>query len=382
MTRPVWTKDAYEASVTSRCWWFTPYGDGWEASRRHGADLSADEELRDIVAMEHALGRVPDWAEQIVETPINFLPPCGHYLFPLAYLEAVSAIGAQEPPSFIHGCYTVERGRKERMQNYLLCLDAWLAGADPSAAAGELTVKGASQVDWPVVCRDLWQVLGERTETKDLLVERALHRQRWWLKSMVWDDDARDVFCRDEYLGDVHCDGDSCGNPDFCDPYFSEQRSPRVRWVEERLAAICPSWAWFEAAVRDSWLCAPKACRFLERLLWSIGKGRPAVSLPDHPVEEPEEAPGFLQCEDTYPNVDATAQWWDAFLCALRAWWRGEARTGDVAVDVDKRLGRPTPVKRWLVRLLVRKLELHEREQLAALITPHSGTKRGTRPSV
>jgi hypothetical protein len=267
------------------------------------------------------------------------------------------------------------------MQDYLLCLDAWLAGADPSAAAGELAVKGASHVDWPAVCRDLWQVLGERTETKELLVERALHRQRWWLKSMVWDDDARDVFCPDQYLGDVHCEADHYGNPDFCDPYFAEAASPRIQHIEARLVETCPDWESLRGLIQESWLCAPKAFRFLERLLWSIGKQGSAAP-ESSPSGSSGRIPGFLQCEETYPNSDDTARWWRSFVAALRGWWQDDPQLGPVADDVNDRLGEPTPVKRWLARLLARKLDLYEREQLAALITPHSGTKRGTRPSV
>ena len=38
-----WTREAYEASVSSRCWWFTPYDDGWA-----GSNLARDDELRGI----------------------------------------------------------------------------------------------------------------------------------------------------------------------------------------------------------------------------------------------------------------------------------------------------------------------------------------------
>ena len=44
-----WTLDAWESSVSSRCWWYTPYDAGWDECREHGADIAADEELRAIV---------------------------------------------------------------------------------------------------------------------------------------------------------------------------------------------------------------------------------------------------------------------------------------------------------------------------------------------
>ncbi|KKK51067.1 hypothetical protein LCGC14_3118690, partial [marine sediment metagenome] len=50
-----WCKEVYEASVSGRCWWCTPYDDGWDASGKYGAEIAADGELEQIVAMEAAL---------------------------------------------------------------------------------------------------------------------------------------------------------------------------------------------------------------------------------------------------------------------------------------------------------------------------------------
>jgi len=365
-----WSKETYEKSISSKCWWYTAYDAGWEESKDYGHDLSADDELRQIVQMEHELGSIPDWARQIVEGAINFVPCCGHPQFPRAYLEAVSAIGAEAPPAFVHGCYTADRHRKERMVDYLFCLDAWLAGADAQNAAGELTARGSAGIDWTAVCADLWRVLGERTELKELLVERLLHRQRWWVKSLVWDDDARDLFLRDQYLGDTICDGDHYGNPAFKDPFFTEREVPRVKRLEARLAELCTDWQWFKDNIDCSWLCAMKAFRYLERMLRAIGKERPP--------EDGEQIPGFLRCEDTYPNHDEAAEWWKSFLAALQGWWQGYPGEGDVADDVSRRLGEPTPVKRWLVRLFVRRLELHAQDaETRRLVNPGPGARRG-----
>jgi hypothetical protein len=366
MSAGEWTKSSYESSTSSRCWWFTPYDAGWDDSHRYGRDLRDDGELREIVAMEWGLGPLPEWARDIVEGAIRWLPPCGHYLFPRAYCEAAAAIGSAAPPVFIHGCYTVERGRKERMADYLLCLDAWLAGAGAKAPAAELAASSSAPIDWPSVCSSLWQVLGDRTETKELLVERILHRQRWWLKSMAWDDDTRDRWCRDQYLGDTQCGGDHYGNPSFRDPYFVEQKSPRIEWIESRLKGTCENWEWFRTAIDESWLCAPKAFRFLERMVWAVGAGRPAA----------DEVPSYLQCDDTYPNAEATAAWWRVFLDDLRSWWR----RGECSQATADLLGESTPVKTWLVRLLVRRLELCESEELAKLVRPQAGARRGSGP--
>ena len=372
MAQPVeWSKQAWEASVSSRCWWYTPYDAGWDGCKQYDGDIEGDDELRQIVAMERELGGVPDWARQVVERCFNYLPPCGHYLFPQPYLEALDAVGSETPPAFLHTCYTAERTRKERAQDDCLCLDAWLAGAGPEDAARELAARKRPGPDWTAVCGDLWQVLGERGELKELLVERVLHRYRWWIKSLVWDDDARDRFGRDQYLGDIAGSGDEYGNP-FRDPFFVEQRVPRVKKREARIAELCPDWKWFHDFINCTWLCAPKSFRFLERILWAIGKSRKP--------EPDDDIPGFLQSEDTYPDHEAAAEWWKAVLAALAAWWQDRTVEGDVAGDECRRLGERTPVKCWLVRLFARKLRRLEEngEQLTHLVQPAHRHRRGT----
>jgi len=393
--RFAWTKQAYESSVSSRCWCFVPYDGGWSGSGRKGEDPSVDDELAQIVAMELELGPLPDWVRRVVEGPIRWTGFCGHYLFPLPFLDAVDAIGAQRAPTLNHTCYTVERKRKQRMMDYALCLDAWLAGADPARVAEELMVRdgasgapsaaadpGAAGMDWKAICKDIWEILGERTELKDLLIERMLHRTRWWLKATVWDDDRGTEYCRDEYLGDWR-DSDPLiaenGNPDFRRGGFDEGSSPRVQRLEKRLEEICPDWdRWFRPVILEcSWPCAPKAFRFMEKTLWCIGRERPVISLPSWPLDEPEEVPSFLQCRDDCPNQDAAAEWWNSFLDALRGWWRGSPGRGDVAKDVNRRLGEPSAVKRWLVRLLIRRLEVLAAGHLRGMVNAPSSSGRG-----
>jgi len=349
-----WSKETYEQSVSSRCWAYTRYGEGWD----NCPALADDGELRHIVELENGLPEVPAWAKEMVERVLTFLPGCPHYALPQPYVEAVDALGKESPPDFVHGCYTADGARKKRMLDYVFCLDAWLADAAPEQAAAELEARGAAGVDWPAVCRRLWQVLGAHTELKDLLVKRLLHRQRWWTKSLVWEDDARDRFCQDQYLGDVCCQGDHYGNPAFADPYFAELQVPRVNRMEKRLAEVCPDWRWFLAVIRDSWLCGPKAFRFLERVLWSIGKERPSVPLPSHPMETSETVPGFLQCEDTYPDRSGARTWLTSFVQGIRCWLSGTPVEEEVAADASRRLAEQTPTKLWLARLYARKLEL------------------------
>jgi len=86
-----WCRETYEQSVSSRCWTFTPYDDGW------GPALSADGELREIVEVERSLGEVPSWARDIAEGAVRLPPFCPHHAFPQPYLEVLDAIGSQPP---------------------------------------------------------------------------------------------------------------------------------------------------------------------------------------------------------------------------------------------------------------------------------------------
>lgn len=353
-----WSKQVYETSVSSRCWDYTPYSAGWDKSRDYGADLSADMELAAIVAMERELPEVPGWAEEIVRRGFR-LPGCPHYAFPRAFLDAVDAIGQEYCPTILHGCYTAEGRRKRRMADYMACLEAWLGDRDAQTAARQmLEGERGDDVDWGRVCADLWGVLGERTRVKRLLVERLVHRQRWWTKTLIWDDQPRVVLEAGEDPGDRAEWGDSYGNPGFRDPYMAEYGLARVQELEKELAEGCPHWPWFKEVIASSWLCAPKAFRFLEKTLWCIGKERPAISLPSYPLAEEDRVPGFLQYEGEMFDMGAAQVWWGRFMTGLRGWWRDRPTEGPVGEEVVRRLCERTAIKRWLVRLLVRQLEM------------------------
>ena len=367
---PKWTKEDYDRSLSSRCWWYTPYDSGEHGNPNYWQLASRDDELRHLVEMEMNLDPVPEWARKIIGW-IRFLPPCGHYLFPEPFLQLLSIIGSADlsvvENSFHQECYTVECQRKKAAMDYCLCLDAWLAGTTPEVPARELEALGYRKIDWHSVCGELWKVLGEHTERKDLLVELTLHALRHSIKASRWDDDKGTEFGRDQYLGDYAV------NPAGC-AVFRQGSSPRLQRLEARLSELYPDWRSFSRVDYGFWwLCAPKAFRFLERDLWAIGKERP--------LEKGEEVPGFLQCTDTYPNQDEAAEWYRSFCEALQGWWQEHPGKNGVADDVNQRLGKTTPVKRWLVRLFLRKLKRLEEngEQFTSLVNPLPSHRRGAR---
>jgi hypothetical protein len=351
-----WSKEVYEASVSSRCWWAAPHTGGWDTFKHDG-------ELEAIVQLEEALSPVPSWATEIVERTIKFPPACPHYAFPTPFLDIVSSIGQQKAQDFVHGCYTVDRQRKMRALDYIFCLDAWLEDATPEQASRELQNRDAAPLDWDEVCQNIWHVLGKKTDLKKMLVERTLHRYRWWVKSCIWDDNSADAFCRDRYLGALPR-GESArwhyGNPGIGDPWQAELETAYVKDIEAKLAQMCPDWEWFQTAIHETWLCGPKTFRFLERLLWSIGKEKPSVSLPAprfHVAKE-DIVPAFLQCEDTYPDRQESVAWLRSFHQGLKSWTSNDPAGNGVARDIYERLGQNSPLKIWLVRLFIKNLEL------------------------
>lgn len=358
-----WSREVYEKSLSSRCWWCTGYDRDWDGSWPH---VEKDSKLRQIYEAELALGRLPKWVERLVCGPIRMLPMCGHYKFPLPFLDAVDSIGRQKPVDFMHGCFTVEQERKRHMMDYLLCLDAWLAGTTPDVPARELNMLASRKIDWDKVCRAIWKVLGKRTELKELLVERLLHLRRHQIKERVWDNDLASEFGRDQYLGDFRIEdangsnvAHGCGCIKTSIHWFDQNASPRIKKMDARLTEIFPDWkdkqgsfkSWM---INESWLCAPKEFRFMERLIWAIGKERI--------FKKGDRIPGFLQCEDTFPNRKKAASYWNSFLKALDRWHQRKPLKGKVALNIKKRLGKSTPIKRWLVRLFAHKCRVLTRD--------------------
>ncbi len=368
----------YEASLSGRCWWYTPLDQPWP---RIEAMVQADSELRAIVAQEEGLGTVPDWARPITARCINHVPPCGHYTFPGPQLQVLDAIGAASPPAFFVGCFTVDSTRKAQLQDMCLCLDGWLAGADPADVGRELEWRGARKVEWTKICADLWRVLGEHEEWRDLMVQRILFALRSDVKQCPWDDDRGDRHGRDQFLGGIRIEERSpCAQ--WPRARYDAGLSPQFKRLVARLDEVWPrSLPSHKALLEEWWPCAPKTFRFLERMLWVIGKGRLASGKADWQSYLAEQVPGFLQCEDTYPDQQLAARWWPDFCAALDAWWQDQPNSSPVAQDVQRRLGEPTNVKRWLVRLYRHKLRKLEEngEQFTRLVRADGSGRRGSK---
>ena len=165
---------------------------------------------------------------------------------------------------------------------------------------------------------------------------------------MIWFDDRRGRFQLDVYSGDVRGDqkwGDY-GNPPFADPFFAELRSPEVQEMTGLIAQTVPDGDGFIASIEQSWLCAPKVFRYLERLILRIGNINRGDKL--------DITGSILQCEDTYPHMESYREWYFGFMGSLTDWLEGRVAGNDV-------FGEDTPIQHWLLRILRLRLRLLEK---------------------
>ena len=358
-----WNAENFGRSHTASAWACTPYSAGWDGSARYGEDLPASEELRAIFDEEMALGAPPTWALDVLRRMIDPMSMCGHAAFPSPTNQILHAIGQERCPEFVLGCYTAPPERKRRMLYVVYCLDAWAQEAPPSVAGAELSRRRDDLGhDWASIVAKLYAALGERTDAKELLVEHLISRLRWWVKTLTWFDDKRDAFQLDVYAGDVRGSGDDYGNPPFGDPYFAQLELPRTQERATRIRALLPEAVANKLidAIESTWLCAPKAFRYVERIVQDVGALGSETT--------PTTYATIFDSGDSYVDFDDAKRWYEQLVRDMTAWLHG-------AADALPELANPTPAKRWLVRLLRHKLELYVRHCTFGALVSAAGTR-------
>jgi hypothetical protein len=200
-----WSREAWDTSISSRA-----YNEDWWNTLTPERERQLWEKLEAIFNEEAMIGDVPDWAEEIVVRMME-LPMCGHYAFPDNITQIIDAISGQQCPDVVMKCYTVEKSRKTLMSYYVYCLDAWYKDAALPLVIAELSLRDQLGKNWEQIASSIYETLGQKTEIKKLVVERLIHRLRWWIKSLIWTDDKRDRFMLDVYSGDIRGDEEKWG---------------------------------------------------------------------------------------------------------------------------------------------------------------------------
>jgi len=231
------------------------------------------------------------------------------------------------------------------LQAIVYCLDAWLHSAPLETAIWELERHSIDGRDWAGIVSRITTTLGEPHPLRVLLIERLIHRLRWWIKVHSWDNDGRTQFGLDQYLGDPRGDGDwgDFGDPELRDPYFVELGEPDIVTMEERIRIEVTDGEALLVRVQSTWLCAPKAFRYIERILTEIG----CIGTTD----TPDFNQRLLDCDDTYPDFEQAREWETTLLNRLASWLVGDS-------DAVPELGPVTPTKHWLAGLLRYRLTL------------------------
>lgn len=363
MNETLWSRSAWDACISAKA-----YNPGWWDSLTQEKEPGLWAEMRSIFEEEKAISDIPRWASDIVSRMMD-LPMCGYYAYPANITQIIDAISVQRCPDIVMRCYTVDSKRKVLLSYYVFCLDAWLKNAPLSFAVAELLLRDHLGKDWKKIASTIYQVLGEQSEIKMIVIERLIHRLRWWIKSLIWLDDKRDRFLLDVYSGDIRGDEEKLGaygNSPYGDPYFLELHLPHVKAMEERILDNVPNGKELLVRIHSTWLCAPKVFRYLEKLILEIGaidSDAPSV-----------EFNSILQCEDTYPDFTANHDHYLSLVECLRFWLDGEK-------EKLPSIEFASPIKRWLVHLLWHKLIFHAKyeENFGRFVGERQHGKAGSR---
>ncbi|MCJ7736429.1 MAG: hypothetical protein MUQ10_03815, partial [Anaerolineae bacterium] len=113
--------------------------------------------------------------------------------------------------------------------------------------------------------------------------------------------------------------------------------------MEERIRYEVANGEALLTRIQETWLCAPKAFRYIERVLLEIG----AIGT----VDTPDFSQRLLDCDDTYPDFEQAREWEAALLNKLESWLAGDS-------GAVPELGSLTPTKHWLAGLLRYRLML------------------------
>lgn len=357
-----WDRAAYEASLTRHCFSWTPFCGtvGWEAAwgdRRLKEDLN----MRGLVELERVASPVPVWA-QMVCRQIDTMPPCG-WAVP-QHVEAVCTnIGRQDAEAAVPPrCYSLGPERLGLMAQVAMLLDGWLKNLEPDEVAALLESTDDCGREWRDIAHDVWQTLGERHRRRTLLARRLLARLRFWLRAPYGpdkgDDNARLGYTYTVSLG---------RNPGW-DYFGCDEHDPEVAELNERIhQSLDEPQRWIDL-ITYTWPCAPKAFRFIERLIAAVG--RVPADGPSVPNELGDQLPtGLLRIDETYLDTPTSRRLYNTATAALTrflgdAFQMGATSSGEVDPAWKARLTRllaePSPLTTWLAALLLVRLVFFE----------------------
>jgi hypothetical protein len=248
------------------------------------------------------------------------------------------------------------------MAHVALLLDGWLKCLEPDEVAAALENADGRGRRWREIASDVWQALGEHHARKTLLVRRLLGRLRFWLRAPYGaakpDDNPR--------MGYLYTPG--LGRYPGWDYFGFADSDPETIELNERIRqSLDEPQRWIDL-ITYTWPCAPKAFRFIERLIAAIGRV-PALG-PSAPIELGDQLPtGLLRIDETYLDTPTSRRLYNTAIAALirfvgDAIRIGAANSSEIDVTWQDRLvrllGEPSPLSTWLAALMLVRLVYFE----------------------
>lgn len=372
-----WNRETYESSFTRNCFSFTPFcgSVGWDA--RWGKDgplLRDNAQIRQLVEMECAVQPVPLWAQQVARQ-IDEFPPCG-WSFP-QQVEAVSTnIGRGNAlDSQALRCFSPGPERLAVISHVALLLDGWLKDVAQASVAGAIARTDSACHAWPAIVARVWDTLGAREPRKVLLVRRLLERLRFWLRAPY----APASPDRNPSLGYLYVSEMSSGGWGYFD---FELNDPVIQDLDGQIEeSVDTPRRWLEV-ISCTWPCAPKVLRFLERIIWAIGRIAPGRGSSYDELQEGVPTEGrVLPVSGTHLTSEASRLLYDTAISAL-----AECVGDSFALPVElpdrveqqwkqrlvKLVGEIDQVQLWLTSLLLVRIVLFEEHFRSFHFTRHA----------
>ncbi len=246
-------------------------------------------------------------------------------------LELTSAIGKNEPAPFPIGhMASISEERWKKVWAYYLVLRDWLPHDAPTGYGALFRACDPDQT----IQKHILNLLGDRTPLKELYVERFCLCLEFWLGGYPPGDSAR-----------------------------IKAHNAAVSLVEEEIKKFDPEGQVVHSAVMQSegdgrlQPCSHKAFRRYDMIISSIGGGKWRAQMPRKGTDGLEGA-AILE----------------KYLVPIEAWIDNRAQSEDspdpeIFAQIQTRLGKPDPTKRFLASLLV---SLLRSQQLAARLLAES----------
>ena len=327
------------AKVTELLWSYTPF-DG---------EISFDREIRDILAMEEEIGRIPAWAVDVA-MHIDGLPHCGQINFPEPIFAVCRGIGRERSDPRFMFCFEATSATKAHVGRYTEILEGWCQGQTQDMASS----------GWPD-CKEFIQKayasLGPSTELKRLLVERVILQCRFWIESLITH--AAGVLT-------IHMERSAPTRQHSYDGRVdpaAEDQERRLRAVAEPRGVDIDA---FLAEMAHPWLCHARLFDQIDVALERIGREESGYDRQEAHRDARDAANWMRRVYGVC--VDALGMWLEGKEPEAAS--REEPETRILLANTYDVLGDRTAVKAWLATAFRKKMALfrgHDLEKTLAV---------------